>query len=135
MNSSSSAKTYMRFQNHLLNDAEKDNSICALVEVISKRSDNKPWVVTIDGIKQLENENIRRMSIDKFYEIVTGDKLAFKKLCMQLPITIKYLIEQNDFLKIEEDSVIQELKAYDSNTLFAIYKLAFSTYEGFDNLD
>ena len=61
MNSSSSAKTYMRMQNQLLSS---EKSICALVEVISTKSQNIPWVVTIDNIKQLPNERLRKISID-----------------------------------------------------------------------
>ena len=37
------------------------------------------------------------------------------------------------YCKIEEDTVIEELKEKDSDLLKALYLLAFSTYEGFDN--
>ena len=79
MNNSSSGKTYMRMQNHLLNAQDKDKSVCALVEIIAKKSQNIPWVIKLDEVKQLPNNQLRRISIDKFYEIVTGDKNAFKK--------------------------------------------------------
>lgn len=129
MNSSSSAKTYMRMQNQLLSS---EKSICALVEVISTKSQNIPWVVTIDGIKQPSNERLRKISIDKFYEIVTGDKNAFKNLCYQLPKTIEKLIKQDKYLQVENDTVLEELKSKDKDILKALYKLAFSKYEGFD---
>lgn len=132
MNSSSSAKTYMRFQNHLLNSEDKDNSICALVEIIAKKSSNEPWVVSVDGLKQDENANLRRISIDKFYEIVTGDRLAFRKICEQLPITIEKILLLEKQLKVEEDTVYKELLEIDNDILIALYKLAFKTYEGFD---
>ncbi len=132
MNSSSSAKTFMKMQNHLLNGDDKDISICALVEIIAKKSQDIPWVITLDKIKQSENERLRRISIDKFYEIVTGDKEAFKKLCLQLPITIQKLINKDNTLKVEEDTVFYELELLDDNILISLYKLAFSTYEGFD---
>lgn len=131
MNSSSSQKTFMRMQNHLLTSEDKDKSICALVEVISKKSDNKPWSITLDKIKQPENENIRRISIDKFYEIVTGQKDAFYQLCKQLPKTIEKLVSQNSEFKIEEDTVFEELNEISSDMETALYLLAFSTYEGF----
>lgn len=133
MNSSSSAKTYMRMQNHLLNAKDKDISICALVEIIAIKSQNIPWIITLDKIKQQPNESLRRISIDKFYEIVTGDKLAFLKLCKQLPITIEKLVTKK--IKYEKDTVLDELKARNQDILIALYKLAFATYEGFERLD
>ena len=43
MNSSSSQKTFMKMQNHLLN-SKNSKDICALVEVIAKKSANEPWI-------------------------------------------------------------------------------------------
>ncbi|WP_051675961.1 Eco47II family restriction endonuclease [Ureaplasma canigenitalium] len=131
MNSSSSAKTYIKMQSHLLNAVDKNTSICSLVEVIAKRSQNIPWIVSIDGVKQTPNPNLRRISIDKFFELVTGIKDAFKIICMQLPNTIEKIILQNQNLLAKQDTVINELKNIDNVTLVALYKLAFETYEGF----
>ena len=132
MNSSSSGKTFMKMQNHLLNAKDKDTSICALVEVIAKKSQNIPWVITLDKIKQFPNEQLRRISIDKFYEIVTGDTNAFKIICEQLPITIQKIIKNNKSLQVERDTVFDELANINTDILLALYKLAFSTYEGFN---
>lgn len=132
MNSSSSGKTYIKMQNHLLNATDKNKSICALVEIIAKETQDIPWVITLDKIKQLPNNQLRRISIDKFYEIVTGDRTAFKKLCDQLPITIEKITSQNKLMKAEEDTVFNELMKLDNNILLALYKLAFKTYEGFE---
>nr|DAP96108.1 MAG TPA: Eco47II restriction endonuclease [Caudoviricetes sp.] len=131
MNSSSSAKTFMRMQNHLLNARDRNTSICALVEVIAKRSGDTPWIISIDSERQNENCQLRRISIDKFYEIVTGNRDAFKKLCMQLPITIENIISRDEELQVQNDTVLDELHALSNDMLSALYKLAFSTYEGF----
>jgi eco47II restriction endonuclease len=131
MNSSSSAKTYMRMQNHLLNALDKDKSICALVEVIAKKSQNIPWIITIDKTKQSKNEKLRRISIDKFYEIITGDKNSFNKLCKQLPTTIEKLVLNNKNLVVGKDTVYEELQKINEDILLSLYKLAFKTYEGF----
>lgn len=131
MNSSSSGKTFMKMQNHLLNADDRNRSICALLEVIAKKSQNIPWVITLDKVKQSSNERLRRISIDKFYEIVTGDKNAFRLICEQLPITIEKIISNNKSLKVQKDTVFEELEKIDKDTLLALYKLAFSTYEGF----
>ena len=104
MNSLSSQKTFMKMQNHLLN-SKNSKDICALVEVIAKKSANEPWVISLDGQRQTSNERLRRISIDKFYEIITGDKLAFKKLCEQLPKTIEKLLKQNLHLQLQKDSL------------------------------
>ena len=131
MNSSSSGKTFMRMQNHLLNAEDRNESICALVEVIAKRSQNIPWIITLGGEKQLPNEKLRRISIDRFYEIVIGDKNAFRNICEQLPITIEKIIYDNKSLQVEKDTVFEELEVLGNDILTALYKLAFETYEGF----
>ncbi|HHS92303.1 MAG TPA: Eco47II family restriction endonuclease, partial [Campylobacterales bacterium] len=77
MNSSSSQKTYMKMQGMLLDDAENR---CMLVEVIAKKSQNIPWQISLDG-QSRKHEYIRRVSMDKFYEFVTGEVNAFKNLC------------------------------------------------------
>jgi len=79
MNSSSSQKTYMRMQHTLLT---MPNATCMLVEVIARNSQNTIWNISLDGVA-VSNEKIRRVSIDKFYELVTGKKTAFKELCEQ----------------------------------------------------
>jgi len=89
MNSSSSQKTYMKMQAMLLDDA--DNR-CMLVEIIAKKSQNIPWQVSLDGVPR-KHEFIRRVSIDNFYEIVTGEEYAFKKLCEALPIVLEDVME------------------------------------------
>lgn len=134
MNSSSTQKTYVRFCHHLMNN-NNSKDICALVEVIAKNSQNIEWVITLDKEKQKPNERLRRISIDKFYELVTGDKLAFYKLCQQLPITIKKLVSEYNISTCNDNNlVISELKELDSDLLIALYKLAFNKYEGFNLL-
>ncbi len=128
MNSSSSQKTYMKLSAKALEDPTCE---CYLVEIIARRSQNVAWYVSLDG-QRTGCEKVRRVSIDKFYEIVTGDEDAFCKLCKVLHRLIKDIISQNEQLSVEEDTVIQELREKDNNLLKALYLLAFSTYEGFD---
>ena len=127
MNSSSSAKTYMKMQDKLINNP---NATCLLVEVIAKRSQNIAWEVSIDGNK-FKNEKIRRVSIDKFYEMVTNDPNAFAKICIILPGIINEIIDELPSLTIEKDTVLDELKTINNDLVKAIYLLAFSSYEGF----
>jgi hypothetical protein len=130
MNSSSAQKTYMRMQNTLLSTP---NATCMLVEVIAKRSQDTIWKLSLDG-QSVSNERIRRVSIDKFYQLVTGDLLAFKKMCEQLPTIVQDIIEDND-LVAESNSVFKELQKIDTNLLKSIYLLSFKKYEGFDEFN
>ena len=130
MNSSSSQKTYMR----MLNEIAKDRTAeCFLVEAIAKTSQNIIWKVSVDKEK-MENEKIRRVSLDKFYEIVTGDKEAFYKICMELPKLIDEIIEENRELQVGTDTVIDELREQNPDLLKALYLLTFKEYEGFDKI-
>lgn len=130
MNSSSSQKTYMRMQNTLLHHQD---ATCLLVEVIAKKSQDIIWKTRVDN-NPVSHPNIRRVSIDKFYEIVTGDRLAFRKLCEKLPQII------SDAVDVTQDNTVQntvhaELLKLSPNLMKSIYLLSFAKYEGFNQLD
>jgi len=128
MNSSAAQKTYMKMMNQILID---DNCECYLVEIIAKRSQNIIWNISLDYDK-VSNPKIKRVSIDKFYEEVTGVKNAFYLICKELPSIIDEIILENKQLTVEEDTVISELKETNPDILKSLYLLAFSTYEGFN---
>jgi hypothetical protein len=112
MNSSSSQKTYMRMQ-YKINTVP--SAQCYLVEVIAKNSQNIKWSISLDS-EQISDERIRRASIDKFYEIVTGEQQAFKSLCEKLPIVIDDVVDSlND--EIMQSSVFEELQRISPNIL------------------
>lgn len=131
MNSASSAKTYMKMQNQLLED---DDCGCFLVEVIAKKNQNINWSTSLDN-KKLSHKRIRRLSIDNFYEMVTGEKDAFYKMCMVLPDIIQEVVDNSDDVTVPHDTVLRELEsvANDKNISFAmaIYLLGFSSFNGF----
>ena len=130
MNSSSSQKTYMRMQNTLLNNPK---AICMLVEVIAKKSQNIVWNISLDG-NSVSNPQIRRVSMDKFYELVTGEKTAFKQLCEILPSVIDDIISKTE-LDEKHNTVISELLEISPNLLKSIYLLSFRKYQGFDQFN
>ena len=130
MNSTSSQKTYTRMLNKIANDK---NAVCFLVESIAKHSQNIVWKVKLDG-ENMENDRIRRVSMDKFYEIVTGDKEAFYKMCMILPELIEEIINENKELQVGSDTVVNELTEKNPDLLKALYLLAFKEYGGFDKI-
>ena len=69
MNSAASIRTYTKMQGQLLAD---DDCACFLVEAIAKRSQNISWTVSVDGLRR-KHKRIRRVSMDRFYETITGD--------------------------------------------------------------
>lgn len=130
MNSSSSQKTYMRMMSKIAKDGK---ATCALVEVIAKKSQNEIWKVSLDG-ESVSDERIRKISIDKFYEIVTGQKNSFKNLCEKLPLILDDVISSMKD-RNKTNTVFKELKEISPNLLKSIYLLSFSKYEGFDKFD
>lgn len=129
MNSASSQKTYMKMQAKLLDD---DQAVCYLVETISKKSKNETWKITLDK-KPRSHNRIRRMSMDKFYELVFDDSTAFYRLCVALPKIIEDVVKDNKELALN-NTVYTELTEEHSDLLTALYLLAFSTYEGFEQM-
>ena len=130
MNSASSQKTYIKMQNKILRD---DEATCYLVEVIARNSQDIPWTISLDGEK-VSNKNIRRISIDKFYTMITGENEAFKSLCEVLPKVIDDVIEKMKIGEIQ-NSVFGDLNQISPDIMKSIYLLAFEKYEGFDGLN
>ena len=139
MNSASTGKTYMKMQNQLLND---DDCACFLVEAIAQKSQNITWNPTVDG-KKISHKRIRRVSIDQFYALVTGEEDAFYQMCMVLPEVIESVVVKGGEVKVPHDTVAEELKKIaeisgeKSENLamaIAVYMLGFSSYIGFSGL-
>lgn len=140
MNSAAAGKTYIKMQSQLLDD---DDCACFLVEAIAKKSQNIKWSTTVDG-KSVSHKKIRRVSLDQFYALVTGQEDAFYKMCMVLPKVIeKVANEGGEDVKVPHDSVMSELRriAKEMNTddenlamALAVYLLGFSTYNGFSKV-
>jgi len=128
MNSAASQKTYMKMQNKIVRDSR---ATCMLVEVIATRSQNRTWMVTVDK-ERFDNDHIRRVSMDKFYELVFGDPLAFAKLCRALPDILDDVIA-NIQRENNSNTVFAELAAISPDIMKSLYLLAFRTYEGFEN--
>ena len=136
MNSASSAKTYIKMQGQILED---DDCACLLVEAIAKKSQNIKWSTRVDG-KNVDHKLIRRVSMDQFYAILTGEEDAFYKMCMVLPGIIRDVVNEKDSIEVPDDTVIAELrkiaslysdKSDDLAMAMAVYMLGFNTYMGF----
>lgn len=136
MNSASAGKTFMKMQNQLLQD---DNCACFLVEAIAQKSQNIKWETTVDK-KKLGHKLIRRVSIDQFYALVTGQEDAFYQMCMILPAIIQKVVDNMDKAVVPNDTVVEQLKKIaaehgekpdDLAIAMAVYMLGFGGYKGF----
>lgn len=136
MNAASGSKTFIKMQAQLL---ENDDCACFLVEAIAKNSQNIKWETTVDT-KKVGHKLIRRVSVDKFYELVTGQEDAFFQMCMVLPSIIQKAVDNLDDIKTPNDTVYDELielskqqtgDNQDFNIAMSAYMLGFSSYNGF----
>lgn len=137
MNSASAGKTFIKMQNQLLND---DDCACFLVEAIAQRSQNIKWETTVDK-KKVGHKLIRRVSLDQFYALVTGQEDAFYQMCMVLPSVIEKAVKELEGSIVPNDTVVEELrelaiqKNNESENLsiaMAVYMLGFGSYIGFE---
>ena len=97
---------------------------------MAKKSQDIPWAMSLDG-DSISNNQIRRVSIDKFYEIVTGTKHSFKDLCQILPTVIGDVVE-NVTHRNGVNTVLIELEKLSPNLLKSLYLMAFKKYQGFE---
>ena len=136
MNSASAGKTFIKMQNQLLKD---DDCACFLVEAIAETSQNIKWEPSVDG-SRVSHKLIRRVSIDQFYSIVTGQADAFYQICMALPDVIQAVVDEAGEQLVPHDTVFEQLSAVADKSGFekkdlaiamAIYMLGFGSYIGF----
>ena len=138
MNSAAAGKTMLKMQNQLLMD---DDCACFLVEAIAKSSQNIKWNATVDGAK-LSHRLIRRVSLDEFYALVTGQQDAFFQICMALPEVVQSVVDEQGSSLVPNDTAYGELKAMadrfnveneDMKFALSVFLLSFHTYNGFRN--
>ena len=113
-----------------------DRATCYLVEIIAQNSQDVTWDITINK-EQYSHERIRRISIDRFYELVFDDKFAFYKLCKALPSILDDIIALDHTISLR-NTVLEELKQsrtqQEADELYKqLYLLAFHAYEGFNH--
>lgn len=110
-----------------------------MVEAIAQHSQNIKWETTVDKVK-VGHKLIRRVSIDQFYSLVTGQEDAFYQMCMVLPEVIQKAVDDSGSALVPHDTVMEELQAIakkqhmESNDLaiaMAVYMLGFGSYNGF----
>ena len=122
MNSAATGKTFIKMQNQLLKD---DDCACFLVEAIAKKSQNIKWEPSVDKQK-VGHKLIRRVSMDKFYALVTGQEDAFYQLCMVLPEIIQKVVDSEGENLVPHDTVVEELKEIARESSIESKDLAFA---------
>ena len=113
---------------------DDDDCACFLVDAIAQRSQNIKWETTVDQ-KRVSHRRIRRVSLDQFYALVTGEQDAFYQMCMILPKVISDVVTNSES-KVPHDTVLEELKNIansmgETDEDVAIYLLGFNSYNGF----
>ena len=135
MNSAAAGKTFIKMQNQLLRN---DDCACFLVEAIAGRSQNIKWETSVDGEK-VGHRLIRRVSMDRFYALVTGEEDAFYRMCRILPEVIAKVVHSLPQHAVPVDTVLDELRTRaakystsdDIAMTMAVYLLGFGSYIGF----
>lgn len=114
------------------------NAMCYLIEIVAKKSSDEVWKPTINE-KTYQHPRIHKISADRFYELATGDKYAFYKLCKALPKAARDYLESN--LALHELGATSDGNAYselknnaieDQIDIFdEMFKYALPDYQGF----
>ena len=99
------------------------------------------WETTVDK-RKVGHKLIRRVSLDRFYALVTGQDDAFYQMCMVLPDIIQKAVIELDSSIVPHDTVMDELRELaksrninDENlaVAMAVYMLGFGSYSGFSD--
>ena len=109
------------------------NVTCYYVNVIAKKSCNETWVFTSKG-KKYNDKRVKIISIDKFYQILTNDKNAFKELCEALPIAInEYMRGLEREKNTNSSTVYNELeKEANKNKISILEQMFNDTFNGYN---
>ena len=127
-------------QNQLLND---EDSACFLVEMAAQKQQNIELGFALNNKTRVSHKRIRRVSLDQFYAMTTGEKNAFRDMCMVLPDVIETVVKQGGKVQVPHDTVLQQLEEVvaasgremdDMSMAVAIYMLGFDSYLGFKGL-
>lgn len=135
MNSSSSESLYQKLQRFA--KANKD-ATCYWVAIWATQSYDELWSGTINK-KYYKHERVRRISGDRFYELLTGKQNALIELYEALPLAIDDFLSNTTEHKISASSALKELTdktEISENTILDQMTLDnFKYYLGFDRLE
>lgn len=128
MNSSSAEKVFEKLKGVIVGNP---HATAYLVEVIAKKSQDIPWTVSGSRLLGHRAERLRRISIDRFYALVTGDEHAFFKLCQAIEPCIDDVLAETPEIACK-DTVIEELRQRDADLFRGLLRASFGSYLGFE---
>lgn len=127
---SSSAKSVHAHMRGLVEGNSK--AVCYLVEIVAKCSQDIEWCLRNAPLREDRQKRLRRISIDRFYEIVTGNANAFRNLCQVLGKVIDDIVKEHPHA-VSHNTVLSELLEEDSDVMRTLFVMSFGTYRGFDD--
>jgi len=135
MNSSSAESLFQKLA-HFADTNKK--STCYWVQILAKGSFNEKWTGNING-KEYSHSRVNKISGDRFYELLTGEKDALLQLYRILPTAIddylKSIDQKEDLLENSAlEEINEEIKESKRSILDQITYDNYGYYSGFDNL-
>lgn len=111
---------------------------CYWVQILAKNSFNEKWFGEING-KEYSHSRVYKISGDKFYELLSGEKNAFFNLYKILPKVISDYLGTLNKEKTQGNSALEEIttssKKSERTVLDEITFENYSYYLGFENLE
>lgn len=134
MNSSASESLYQKLSRF---SVDFPDSKCYWVQIWATSSFNTEWSGTING-KHYQQKNVYKISGDKFYELLTGEKDAFYQLNNSLPKAIQNYLDTIDSVDDIPNTALEEIKkSAKENNRDIIDQISFENfpyYSGFKDL-
>lgn len=137
MNSSSAESLFQKLSRYA-DDYREKNVKCYWVQILSTKSFNEKWFSVING-REYSHSRVYKVSGDRFYALLSGQKDAFYKLYRALPSAIEDFLENIDNKDNNHNSVLSEIensaKASGRSILDEITFDNYSYYSGFKDLE
>ncbi len=126
MNSSSAESLFQKLARFA---DDNKQAKCYWVQVLATKSFNELWKGDING-KEYSHSRVYKISGDRFYELVTGEKDAFFTLYKALPYAIDdYMTTLNFNQEKASNSAIEEIrKSANENGLSLLDQISFDNY-------
>ena len=129
MNSNSAEKVFEKLHGIVIANPK---ATAYLVIVVAKESCDEPWLASGRTLPPGKAERLRKISIDRFYALATGDEKAFMKLCQVVGKVVDDVLEVCPSSKFT-NTVLKELAARDPELLRGLFMSSFATYNGFED--
>lgn len=129
MNSSSAKGAFEKLHGIIIG---LPNATTYLVEVIARKSQDEEWHTAGYSLTPEKAARIRRISIDRFYGLATGDGNAFARLCAAIGPAIDDVLADHPGRQFK-NTVISEMANEHPNIVKGIFMSSFATYSGFED--